>query len=267
MTAKSLIQQQWLQSMDEQPEINLADISEQEYLDERLHPQPGEPLYLVLSDLILALRPLASTAAIKILDLGCGGSPYRSLYPNAIYHRADIAGTEQIDFEIPTGLANWQLPVDAGVYDLVLSSQVLEHVLDSTSYLNEAFRVLKTGGKLVLSTHGTFEDHGCPYDFRRWTADGLAADLTSSGFNVVQMSKLTTGPRAGLFILQRFRKSYLRMLPLAWSMFWLKWMLKLRRASFDRQCDACFDKHRVVSSEQSEHVHNIYIGLLAVAVK
>ncbi len=252
-------------SMSGLAESKLANITKDRYLAQRLNPTPGEPLYLVLSDLYLALKPHSSTLPLRILDLGCGGSPYRSLFPNADYDRADIAGVEDLDFEIPTDRPQWQLPIGSGTYDLVLSSQVLEHVLDPTSYLTEAFRLLKPGGKLLLSTHGTFEDHGCPYDFRRWTSDGLSADLKSVGFRVEQMNKLTTGPRAAMFILQQHRRSCSKLCSLGWWMAWHKWMLKHRRASFDRQCDACYPEHRFVSSSLAEH--RIYIGLLAIATK
>ncbi|MGV3485744.1 MAG: class I SAM-dependent methyltransferase [Planctomycetaceae bacterium] len=246
-------------------EAKLTNITKESYLGQRLNPQPGEPLYLVLSDLILSLRPLASQLPLKILDLGCGGSPYRSLFPKSVYHRADIAGVENLDFEIPTDGPQWRLPAEESSYDLVLSSQVLEHVLDPMSYLQEAHRLVKPGGRLVLSTHGMFEDHGCPYDFRRWTADGLTADLKSVGFQNIQMSKLTTGPRAALFILQQHRQSCSKRHPLGLWMAWLKWMLRHRRASFDRQCDRSYSKHRVVTNQLADH--KIYIGLLAIATK
>jgi hypothetical protein len=31
--------------------------------------------------------------------------------------------------------------------------------------------------EVVLTTHGLFEDDGCPCDFPRWTADGLRLEL------------------------------------------------------------------------------------------
>src|SRR5262249_1251745 len=126
-----------------------------------------------------------------------GGSPYRALFPNATYHRADYVRVAGIDFQISE---EGQLPgVKSGVYDMVISTQVLEHVTDPRVYLKESWRVLKAGGALLLATHGSFPDHGCPNDFWRWTADGLRTELARAGFSVRKLYRLTCGVRAVLF--------------------------------------------------------------------
>src|SRR4051794_3667939 len=71
-----------------------------EYEDERLNPKTDQRWYLVLSDLRLALGEYASDASIEILDFGCGGSPYRSLFPRASYKRADISLFPGVDYLI-----------------------------------------------------------------------------------------------------------------------------------------------------------------------
>jgi hypothetical protein len=68
-------------------------------------------------------------------------------------------------------------------------------------YVTECFRVLKPGGHLILTTHGLFEDHGCPYDFQRWTADGLRLLLEHADFRITGAKKLTCGPRALCFLI------------------------------------------------------------------
>jgi 2-polyprenyl-3-methyl-5-hydroxy-6-metoxy-1,4-benzoquinol methylase len=90
-----------------------------------------------------------------------------------------------------------------GNYDFVLSSQVLEHVLDPAFYLSECFRVLKPGGKLLVTTHGTFWDHACPHDYWRWTAYGLRQAVENAGFGVLATKKITTGIRAALYLLEQ----------------------------------------------------------------
>ena len=81
-------------------------------------------------------------------------------------------------------------------YDLVVSTQVLEHVRHPTQYLGECYRILRGGGRLLLTTHGMIEEHGCPYDFQRWTARGLAENVEAVGFRVTESGKLTTELRA-----------------------------------------------------------------------
>jgi SAM-dependent methyltransferase len=233
------------------------------YIRERLDPRPGDSLYLHLSDLLLAMQRFATDEPLRILDLGCGGSPYRSLFPRATYERADVDGALGIDYTIPLDGSSFQLAVDDASFDIILSTQVLEHVAAPDAYLREARRVLRHGGRLILSTHGMFQDHGCPFDFRRWTSDGLRLDLETSGFKVKQMLKLTTGPRATMFLLQQHGYHPSRKTSLGRRLWWLNRMLSNNRASFDRQCDAALQDRRVVSDDLEKHP--IYIALLAVA--
>src|SRR5437764_6171024 len=153
-------------------------LSSQEYLRERSEPRPGDPYYLHLSDLLLGIRGAIPRDLNSVLDYGCGGSPYRSLFATRVYHRADLKGMPSLDFEFAE---DSRILAASENYDCVLSSQVLEHVLSPRNYLEECFRVLKPGGKLILSTHGLYEDHDAPVDYWRWTAAGLAKLIQSIG--------------------------------------------------------------------------------------
>jgi len=238
-----------------------AIISSTPYLRERLHPEAGDYFYLHLSDLLLAMRRFATNDPLRILDFGCGGSPYRSLFPRARYERADVAGTPEVDYVISEN--GYELPVADRTYDLVLSSQVLEHVASPQDYLSEARRLLCQGGRLLLTTHGIFEDHGCPFDFRRWTDSGLRLELETVGFEVSQILKMTTGPRAAMFLMQQHQGHPSRRLHLGFLLWLLNRMMTYRRASFDRQCDEAVGSNRVVTEDLEQH--RIYIALLAIA--
>jgi SAM-dependent methyltransferase len=237
----------------------LPQLSEDTYLQHRLDPSPGDDLYLHLSDLRLAMNRVSDAKAMRVLDFGCGGSPYRSLFPAAEYLRADLLGTPHVDYEIVPGDEASPLPAEAGSFDLVLSSQVLEHVPNPSSYLREARRLLKTGGTMVLTTHGIFEDHGCPNDFHRWTDSGLARELTSHHFEVIEVWKLTTGPRAVMFLLEHaFPK--VRKCTLFGACFWpLQYVLLKHRAWWHKQCDIFFKGNRAVTTNLPKH--RLYIGL------
>src|SRR5438270_5433699 len=104
----------------------MIDIACTEYVRERLAPRLGDGLYLVLSDLLLAMRSLIPAEPGRVLDYGCGGSPYRPLFGSCVYHRADLSGAApDLDFEYGSDSL---LPIRSADYDCVLSSQVLEHV-------------------------------------------------------------------------------------------------------------------------------------------
>lgn len=176
-----------------------ADISLSPLVRERLRPLPEDRDYLCLGDLRSALGRVASDEPLIILDLGCGSSPYRTLFPNAEYRRTDLQGTPDIDYPIETPEA-----IPSNHFDLVLSTQVLEHVRDPEKYLRLALRSLKPGGKITLTTHGMFEEHACPEDYYRWTAQGLEHLLKRCEFEKVRSWKVTTQERASVYLMQRY---------------------------------------------------------------
>jgi SAM-dependent methyltransferase len=240
-----------------------VNLSDQEYLRERSEPRPGDLFYLHLSDLFMAMKELVPVNADRVLDYGCGGSPYRNLFQAHTYHRADLAGGDGLDFQYGE---DGRLPVNSSEYDCVLSSQVLEHVLSPTDYLGECYRVLKPGGTLILSTHGLFEDHSCPADYWRWTAAGLQKSVEAAGFEVGTVRKLTTGARAAVFFAERarwgpeFRRAGL------FRYGALAGLAVLQRVSARRRhqaCDTCFPRDRVVEANAAGHDTYVAIALAA----
>ena len=73
--------------------IHLQNLSDETFLRERIAPSKSDYYYLHLSDLLQAVQAHASTNSLRILDFGAGGSPYRSLFPNANYQTADLQGS------------------------------------------------------------------------------------------------------------------------------------------------------------------------------
>jgi ubiquinone/menaquinone biosynthesis C-methylase UbiE len=83
------------------------------------------------------------------------------------------------------------LPLKDASIDLVVSFETIEHVPDAEALVLEIRRVLKPGGRLVLSTpnrdFGPPERHtGNPFHIREFTADELR-DLLRASFENVQL--------------------------------------------------------------------------------
>src|SRR5690242_13860289 len=95
------------------------------------------------------------------LDAGCGDGRYLAALDAELPER--IAGVDISERILETARARIpraelrqanleSLPFDDGAFDLVLSSQVIEHVLDAPAAMRELARVLRPGGTLVIST-------------------------------------------------------------------------------------------------------------------
>lgn len=85
------------------------------------------------------------------------------------------------------------LPFRDRCADLVICTEVLEHVPDFTAALNEIARVLRPGGALVLTMPLLWGVHETQ-DFRRLTAVALARTLDAHGFSVRRLER-----RGGIF--------------------------------------------------------------------
>jgi SAM-dependent methyltransferase len=183
------------------------------YHRQREAPDPADPLYLHLVDLLDVVRPWLAAAEGRWLDLGSGTSPYRRYLPCEVV-RADVDDPESADVAPDIVLVPGEpCPAPTASFDGVLSTQVLEHVPDPAAYLADAYRLLKPGGTLVVTTHGIYEDHPCPLDLWRWTADGLRHLAAQAGFEVRTCTPVTCGPRAVLFLATRALRRPLPRLP------------------------------------------------------
>lgn len=170
-----------------------------EYLAKRLAPGRREGDYLILSDVNALVLRHATEFGGDVFDYGCGGAPYAALFARCrSYIKADVVPGPRVDRLL--GADGLTTEADAS-YDWVFSTQVLEHVPRPAAYLAECHRLLRPGGRLLLSTHGLFPEHGCPYDFHRWTADGLVRAAREAGFEVVEAGKLTAGVRGAVQML------------------------------------------------------------------
>lgn len=136
----------------------------------------------------------------RVLDYGCADVPYRSFFASDVdYVAADLEGNPHAILTLnPDGT----VPAEDRSFDTVLSTQVLEHVADPERYLAECFRVLRPGGRMLLSTHGIFGYHPDPVDLWRWTNAGLQRIVSDAGFEIERFEGIIGLAATGLQLFQ-----------------------------------------------------------------
>jgi SAM-dependent methyltransferase len=153
----------------------------------------------------------------RVLDLGCGAGRFVAALRDA--------GCDPVGVEIASGALeraravapgadlrlldeNGSIPLEHGSVDLVWCSEVLEHVADGAHLLQEARRVLRPDGRLLLTVpyHGRlqaaliglvrFDAHFDPQGqhLRFFTRGSLRASLTAAGFAEPQVRAVGGAP-------------------------------------------------------------------------
>lgn len=77
---------------------------------------------------------------------------------------------------------NKPLPIENEVADTIISLSVMEHLCEPQTMLNEAHRILKPGGSMILQVPWQWHVHEAPYDFFRYTPYGLRYMFAKAGF-------------------------------------------------------------------------------------
>lgn len=124
-----------------------------------------------------------------LLDLGTGPSQFRQLTG-----RFSTVGIDFYPYDLVEIVADLTkpLPLQDGVADILLLSNVLEHMPTPQNLLTECYRILKPGGLIIGTVPFFIKIHQEPYDFFRYTPYALKRLLTLAGFLRVNVVGLGT---------------------------------------------------------------------------
>jgi SAM-dependent methyltransferase len=183
------------------------------------HPNRGLHNWLIYRKFAAYLDAHADRITGTVYDLGCGDSPYRDLalrqgdsytgidWENSLHSpRADVIADLNQPIDLPTASA-----------DTILCVSVLEHLRRPEAFLQEAARLLKPGGVLLLQVPWQWTLHEMPYDYFRYSPPALTDMLTDSGLRDIKISALGGFFTAQALKLNYFSKRFVRgPAPLRW---------------------------------------------------
>jgi 2-polyprenyl-3-methyl-5-hydroxy-6-metoxy-1,4-benzoquinol methylase len=172
------------------------------------------------------------SAAERVLDVGCGEGWFASELDRAGARVVGIDVAEEplrraherdpgLDLRLVDVDGPW--PIEDATVDVVWAGETIEHVVDTAGWLAEVRRVLRPGGRLLLSTpaHGrlrvlwlalsrrAFEAHFDPRadHLRFYTRPALTRLLGELGFQQVSVRAAAGPPGARRLLLARAVRS------------------------------------------------------------
>ena len=120
----------------------------------------------------------------RTLDVGSGSAPYKHMFNTQRYIAIDVSALHKVSAVGDVSA----LPFQASTMDVIVCTEVIEHVENVDIALGEISRVLKSGGHLILTTPFLMGMH-CAVDLRRFTETSLRILLDRHDFDIVRLEK------------------------------------------------------------------------------
>jgi SAM-dependent methyltransferase len=125
----------------------------------------------------------------RALDVGCGGQPFRNDLEGLGYRYAGLDVEQNADGSVDhVGPIDGVLPASLGdgpAFDLVLCTEVLEHVSDWHSAFRNLASLLLPGGTLIITCPFFYPLHEQPIDYWRPTPHAMRLFGCAAGLSPV----------------------------------------------------------------------------------
>lgn len=152
------------------------------------------------AEILLALLQPLLRPGLRVLDAGCGTGLLLSRLPGGLMlsgldlspRALEHAAARLPGADLRAGSLPGPLPFEPASQDLILLTDVLEHIQDDDATLTALGTLLAPGGRLLLTVPALpklwtrhDEEHG---HFRRYTRAQLALRLAAAGFEIEKLS-------------------------------------------------------------------------------
>ena len=156
------------------------------------NPPVSYPLYFIRKGLFNKISLYGPQLNGRLLDFGCGAKPYQSLFTNVTeYIGLDYIseGHSHANENVDVFYDGKIIPFENESFDALFSSEVFEHVFALQEVLPEISRVLKKGGKMLITCPFVWEEHEIPIDYARYSQFALHDMLQKNGFKILITDK------------------------------------------------------------------------------
>lgn len=140
--------------------------------------------------LVRALERARPHARGVLLDVGCGSRPFERVFAGRVtrYFGTDLSASPYLGARRPDAFARAEAqPVRSGSVDTVLGLSMLTYLPEPARMLDEAARVLRPGGILILEFTQNAPLHDEPHDYFRFTRYGATWLLERAGFEPLEV--------------------------------------------------------------------------------
>lgn len=154
---------------------------------------PIHPQWFVFKGVKDKNREISKWVFGKVLDIGCADSNLKNKLPETVFY----VGLDY--YETAMNLYNTTpdifgdahaLPFLSQSFDSILLLDVLEHLHDPIICIEEVKRVLKPGGIFYLQVPFMYPEHDAPFDYQRWTHNGLRWMVDRHAFEICLLKSL-----------------------------------------------------------------------------
>jgi SAM-dependent methyltransferase len=150
------------------------------------------PHYVVRKSILHLLKENLNRFKGDVIDLGCGVMPYKQL----ILSGKSVTSYRGIDLKVNAEQnvypdITWDgkhIPIGNESVDVVLLTEVIEHLQNPAEVLVEINRVLKKDGIIIGSTPFFWPLHEIPNDNRRFSPYGVEHLLHQAGFSSINIT-------------------------------------------------------------------------------